>query len=103
MTVFLEAPMEEEHPSVTALGAAIVRALHQNSNHRPQILEDRIAPRLIDPQSDFYRSRVEFQESLPEPARQRLEATIVMRSRYAEDCLAEAFGNGVRQYVLLGA
>jgi O-methyltransferase involved in polyketide biosynthesis len=26
-----------------------------------------------------------------------------MRSRYAEDCLAEAFDEGVRQYVLLGA
>jgi len=26
-----------------------------------------------------------------------------MRSRFAEDCLAESIGNGVRQYVLLGA
>jgi methyltransferase (TIGR00027 family) len=42
-------------------------------------------------------------ERLPALTRQRLEATFVMRSRYAEDCLAEAFNEGVRQYVLLGA
>ncbi len=95
--------MNEERPSVTALGAAIMRALHQTRDHDPQILEDPIAPRLIDPQSDFYRSRVELLERLPEPTRLRFKATFVMRSRYAEDCLAEAYANGVRQYVLLGA
>jgi len=26
-----------------------------------------------------------------------------LRSRYAEDCLAEAFTRGLRQYVILGA
>jgi methyltransferase (TIGR00027 family) len=42
-------------------------------------------------------------ERLPAPTRLRLKATFVMRSRYAEDCLAESFNNGARQYVALGA
>lgn len=77
-----------------------MRAVHQTPDHHPQILKDPIALGLVDPQSEFYRSRVEFNERLPEEMRLRLEAAVVMRSRYAEDCLAEAFDRGVRQYVL---
>src|ERR1700678_122371 len=95
--------MDEEHPSVTAEGAAVMRALHQVPRHDPRILDDPISPRLVDPLSDFYKSRLDLLERLPDLTRLRLEATFVMRSRYAEDCLAEAFDEGVRQYVLLGA
>jgi methyltransferase (TIGR00027 family) len=95
--------MDEERPSLTAEGAAVMRALHQTPLHDPKILNDPISVRLVDPLSDFYKSRVELLERLPALTRQRLEATFVMRSRYAEDCLAEAFNKGVRQYVLLGA
>jgi methyltransferase (TIGR00027 family) len=95
--------MDEERPSATAQGAAIMRALHQTRDHDPQILEDPIAPRLVDSESEFYSSRIELLDRLPRPARLRFESTFVMRSRYAEDCLAEAYGNGVGQYVLLGA
>src|SRR5450755_3917709 len=95
--------MDEERPSLTAEGAAVMRALHQAPSHDPKILSDPISVRLVDPLSDFYKSRVDLLERLPVLTRLRLEATFVMRSRYAEDCLAEAFDNGVRQYVLLGA
>jgi methyltransferase (TIGR00027 family) len=95
--------MDEERPSVTALGAAIMRALHQTPDHYPQILEDPIAPRLVDPQSEFYRSRGEVLTRFPQPTRLRFDSTFLMRSRYAEDCLEEAYRNGVRQYVLLRA
>jgi methyltransferase (TIGR00027 family) len=94
--------MDEERPSATAQGAAIMRALHQTRDH-PQILEDPIAPRLVDPEGEFYKSRIELLDRLPRPTRLRFESAFVMRSRYAEDCLAEAYGNGVRQYVVLGA
>src|SRR5262249_39561033 len=95
--------MDEERPSLTAEGAAEMRALHQTIDGEPKILDDPISVRLVDPPSDSYWSRVERLERMPEPSRLRFKATFVMRSRYAEDCLAEAFSNGVRQYVLLGA
>src|SRR5215469_5411846 len=95
--------MDEERPSVTAEGAAVMRTIHQTLGGEPKILVDPISPRLIDTQSDFYRSRLTFLERLPELTRMRLKATFVMRSRYAEDCLAELVQKGVGQYVLLGA
>jgi methyltransferase (TIGR00027 family) len=95
--------MDEEHRSLTAEGPAIMRALHQTPEHDPKVLNDPISPRLVDPQSDIYRARIELLERLPELTRSRFASTFVLRSRYAEDCLAEASGRGVRQYVLLGA
>jgi methyltransferase (TIGR00027 family) len=95
--------MDEERPSVTAEGAAVMRALHQTLDDEPKILEDPISPRLVDQHSDFYQSRLKLLELLPAATRLRLKATFVMRSRFAEDCLAEAVTNGLRQYVILGA
>jgi methyltransferase (TIGR00027 family) len=95
--------MDEERPSLTAEGAAVMRTIHQTLDGRPKILDDPISPRLIDRQSDFYKSRLELLERLPALTRMRLKATFVMRSRYAEDCLAEVVQKGVCQYVLLGA
>jgi methyltransferase (TIGR00027 family) len=95
--------MDEERPSFTAEGAAVMRALHQTLDAEPKILDDPISSRLVDLHSDINQSRVELLERLPGPTRLRLMATFVMRSRFAEDCLAESFRNGVRQYVMLGA
>jgi O-methyltransferase involved in polyketide biosynthesis len=95
--------VDDERPSVTAEGAAVMRALHQKLDDDPKILDDPVTPRLVDPRSDFYQSRLELLERLPVPTRLRLKSTFVMRSRFTEDCLAESFGYGVRQYVLLGA
>lgn len=95
--------MEEERPSLTAEGAAVMRVVYQEQDDDPKILEDPVAPKLVDLNSDFYRTRLELLQHLPESTRQRLKATFVMRSRYAEDCLAEAANRGARQYVILGA
>ena len=38
-----------------------------------------------------------------EPSSRRIRANFVLRSRHAEDCLAEAVARGFRQYVVLGA
>jgi methyltransferase (TIGR00027 family) len=84
--------MDEERPSVTAEGAAVMRVLHQQLDDEPKILDDPISPRLV-----------ELLERLPALTKLRLKATFVMRSRFAEDCLAESFNDGVRQYVMLGA
>jgi methyltransferase (TIGR00027 family) len=95
--------MDDERPSLTAEGAAVMRALHQQLDGDPKILDDPVAARLVDRRSDFYQSRLELLARLPVPTRLRLKSTFVMRSRFAEDCLAESLGSGVRQYVLLGA
>lgn len=95
--------MDEERPSLTAEGAAVMRAIHQTDDGHPKILEDPISPRLIDTHNDFYKTRLQLLERLPEPTRLRLKSTFVMRSRFAEDRLKEAFEEGVRQYVILGA
>lgn len=91
--------MEEKRPSTTAQGAAIMRALHQTLDDKPKVLLDPIVACLIDP--GLYESTRAVLEQLPFAARAR--AMFVLRSRYAEDCLAESFNSGVRQYVILGA
>jgi methyltransferase (TIGR00027 family) len=90
--------MEEGRPSATAVGAAVVRAMHQTLDDAPRILDDPIAARLVAPE-------LERQQAIIRrfPFGARLRANFVMRSRYAEDCLAESMSQGVRQYVMLGA
>lgn len=90
--------MEESRPSRTAEGAAIVRALHQTLDE-PRILDDPIAAQLVG-QKELERQKKLFR-LLPFMA--PLRANFVMRSRYAEDCLAESLSGGIGQYVLLGA
>jgi O-methyltransferase involved in polyketide biosynthesis len=45
--------MDDERPSVTAEGAAVMRALHQKLDDDPKILDDPISARLVDEHSDF--------------------------------------------------
>jgi methyltransferase (TIGR00027 family) len=90
--------MEEGRPSATALGAAIHRAVHQLLDD-PKILDDPLALRIIgaNAESALRANLWRFQKS------RFLRASIVLRSRYAEDELACAIRRGVRQYVILGA
>jgi methyltransferase (TIGR00027 family) len=87
--------------SRTAVGVAALRAAHQTVDEAPRILDDPIAIQLLEPE---LRERVLGARDLPRDAlRQGLRAHVVLRSRFSEDCLAEAVARGVRQYVLLGA
>ena len=52
--------MDDERPSLTAEGAAVMRALHQQLDGDPKILDDPVAARLVDHSSDFYQSRLEL-------------------------------------------
>jgi len=90
--------MEKGRPSGTAQGAAIVRALHRILDDDPKILDDSIAARLLGDEFDRYKTLVRFF-----PFSSLIRANFIMRSRYAEDCLAESLRDGVGQYVLLGA
>jgi methyltransferase (TIGR00027 family) len=90
--------MEEGKPSGTAIGAAVVRALHLAVDDELKILDDPIAARLVAPELKWQQAIVRWF-----PLGARLRANFVMRNRYAEDCLGESLSGGVRQYVLLGA
>lgn len=88
--------MQTGRASKTALRVAIRRAAHQLMD-RPCILHDPIALPLLGP--GFAR---DLERASHKVARD-FRAFMAVRSRYAEDRLAEAFERGVRQYVVLGA
>lgn len=93
--------MKEGQGSRTADRVAERRAAHQVRD-RPLVLDDPIALRVI-------RAEVAHELRTNPPAREAtklgpyLRAFFVMRSRFAEDALAAAVADGVRQYVVLGA
>ena len=93
--------MKEGQGSRTADRVAERRAAHQVRD-RPLVLDDPIALRVIRPE-------VAHELRTNQPTREAtklgpyLRAFFVMRSRFAEDALASAVADGVRQYVVLGA
>ncbi|HEY1766841.1 MAG TPA: class I SAM-dependent methyltransferase [Terracidiphilus sp.] len=88
--------MEAGTPSKTALRVALRRAVHQLLDW-PPVLDDPIAVPLLG--SHFQYDRVREME----PVARAFRAFMAVRSRYAEDRLAESVANGVTQYVVLGA
>lgn len=92
--------MQPGQPSTTAERAARLRAAHQLFD-APHVLDDPVVLRLLGPElaATLHAQR----QVLERPALRSLRAGIAMRSRYAEDCLGDAIGRGVRQYVVLGA
>jgi len=91
----------EGQPSVTAERVAIRRAVHQLVD-RPIIFEDPYALRIVGPARE--------QEIRADPHHEgggglgrAIRAHLVIRSRIAEEQLAQAVAGGVRQYVVLGA
>ncbi|MDD5713093.1 MAG: class I SAM-dependent methyltransferase [Smithellaceae bacterium] len=93
--------MEEEKSSSTASGVASLRALHQLFDAEPKILDDPVVLKIVDEKLvGFIRDRIADYQT---PFMRGLRAHIVVRNRYAEDCLEAAVTRGVRQYVMLGA
>ncbi|MGN6147342.1 MAG: class I SAM-dependent methyltransferase [Rhizomicrobium sp.] len=93
--------MEENQPSRTAQGAAMLRAAHQLLDN-PPVFADPLALRIIgsEAETELRNHKDALQADRP---RTGLRAFIAARSRFSEDKLAEAVERGVRQYVLLGA
>jgi len=89
--------MEPGQPSRTALGAAIHRAAHQLLEGG-RLFADPLALRILGPQA-----RAAAAQAAPEGPGRGLRLFIAIRARIAEDALASAFGDGVRQLVVLGA
>jgi methyltransferase (TIGR00027 family) len=93
--------MSQRQPSRTALATAYLRAAHQRLDAEPRVLDDPVAIRLLGAAAEP-RLR-DGAERFDTPAARALRAHVVLRSRYAEDRLAEAVRRGVSQYVILGA
>src|ERR1700677_1481736 len=93
--------METAAPSKTALRVALRRAAHQLYDAHPLVLDDPIAVPIL---GATYAEELRRTPTRPDrPFSVGLRAFLVARSRYAEDNLAQAVGQGVTQYVLLGA
>jgi len=88
--------MTAGEPSRTARGAALYRAVHQVIDY-PRVFEDPFALAILGPLAP-----TELQSVVDRNSR-GMRGSIALRSRYAEDCLADAVARGTRQYVLLGA
>lgn len=91
----------ERPSSQTAEVVAVMRAIHQLTDGAPKILDDPVVMDLL-PATAIDDARAEPHRFESPPAR-ALRSHVVVRSRWAEDRLAEAVRRGVRQYVLLGA
>ena len=93
--------MKDNRPSDTAMGASVIRAVHQLIDDHPLILDDPVSPRLLPAETleaitaDPGRHR--------EPRAKGLRSHVVLRSRYAEDELREAVKGGVERFVNVGA
>lgn len=93
--------MEENRASSTALSVAKVRAFHQLMDDEPKILMDPVILRLLGPEiANEIRANARL---ATEERFAAFRGHIVLRNRYAEDCLREAIERGAQQYVLLGA
>jgi methyltransferase (TIGR00027 family) len=91
--------MQEGTFSRTAQRVAIRRAAHQLLD-QPRVLDDTLALRIIGSEAeDELRNNPKEHHAFSRAFR----AFMAARSRYAEDELACAFAQGVRQYVVLGA
>lgn len=93
--------MKDHLPSSTALGVTVIRAVHQLIDQTPLILEDVISPRLLPVETlDAIRHYPDHFRSLEQDG---LRSHVVLRSRYAEDELRSAVGEGLTQLISLGA
>lgn len=80
---------------------AELRAAHQLMDGEPKIFSDPIVIRLLDP---GVREKIQSNPAiLNAPWVAGMRSHVVLRSRYAEDRLAEAAARGTDQYVIMGA
>jgi methyltransferase (TIGR00027 family) len=103
----------EAGASLTAIGAARMRAAHLLLDDDPKIFRDDFALRFGGCESeaslreDLSTDVAEIASRIgPEIAQRVLQAgraVMIMHSRYTEDALSQAIANGVTRYVILGA
>jgi methyltransferase (TIGR00027 family) len=87
-----------EAPEPTAVRVALWRARHVEVDSPPHVLTDEIGLRLVAP-DDGWRLRPDMDPQWTSGFR----AAIVARARFIEDLVTDRAGQGVGQYVILGA
>jgi len=85
-------------PESTAVRVALWRAIHVHVDPPPHVLEDEVGLRLIAPDDDWRR-----RPDMDPIGTRGFRAAIVARARFLEDLVAEEAGQGLDQYVILGA
>jgi methyltransferase (TIGR00027 family) len=90
--------MDSARASATAVGVAVARGVHRSCDQPPWVLDDPFALQLAGP--GWAQLQAASRAAFPPAAVRQGRASIVARSRYAEDRL---LGGGYRQYVILGA
>ena len=93
--------MKDCRPSDTALGASVIRTVHQLIDRPPLILEDPISPLVLSKRAIERIKRNSARHQTPKA--RGLRSHVVLRGRYAEDELQQAVVSGVSQYIILGA
>lgn len=89
---------QNTEPDSTAVRVALWRALHVQVDSPPYVLEDEVGLRLAAPE-DGWRQRPDMDPV----GTSSFRASIVARARFIEELVTEQLGQGVIQYVLLGA
>ena len=92
------ADQQNEVPDSSAVRVALWRALHVQADAPPHVFEDETGLRLAAP-GDGWRRRPDMDPR----GTSGFRAAIVARARFIEDLVAEQAGQGVGQYVVLGA
>ena len=87
-----------DQPDSTAIRVALWRALHVEVDPPPHVLEDLVGLKFAAPEAGW-RERPDMNPQFIKAFR----ASIVARARFIEDLVVEQAGQGVRQYVILGA
>ena len=90
--------MDPAKASAMVTGAAVARSARRSYDQPPWVLDDPFALRLAGQR--WAEIQAASQAALPEVALRQSRASVVARSRYAEDRL---ISGGCRQYVILGA
>ncbi|MDX6495523.1 MAG: hypothetical protein QOE17_1509 [Gaiellales bacterium] len=85
-------------PDGTAVRVALWRAMHVQVDPPPHLLEDKIGLQLAAP-DEGWRGRPDMDQH----ATSGFRAAIVGRARFIEDLVIEQVGQGIGQYVILGA
>jgi O-methyltransferase involved in polyketide biosynthesis len=93
--------MKNDTGSATAVGVAMLRAVHQLVDGEEKLLDDPISLKIVPKEWITYALENRFHYF--DPVSMALRTHVLLRSRYAEDCLAEAYKKGIKQFIMLGA
>src|ERR1700676_1507576 len=89
---------QTEAPDSTAVRVALWRAIHVQVDPPPHVLEDEIGLKLAAPDENW-----RHRPDMDPRGTSVFRASIVARARFIEDLVVEQAGNGVGQYIILGA